>query len=929
VSSRATPLHGREREVACLREHLGRLRAGRGTTWLIEGGAGLGKSRMLEEVISASQAGGFAVGHGVAEAGHAAIQLGVLMHALFDEPRAPLERASVEPRALPEQRHWLLQDIRALLEQAALRQPIVVCLDDLQWADSGTLAALRILPARLAPLPVGWVLAFRPGGGAGLDRTVADLLRDGAGQTTLEPLDHAAIADVAADVLGAAPDGDIIALAEGAHGNPFWLIELLSGLRDERLVAIDAGRATLGEGQLPRRLGETMRRRLRLMSPAARDVAAVAASMGRCFTIAQLAAVLDVPASTLLHPVDELLATELLSERGGQLGFSHDLNREAVRASQPPSAARALDRQVAAALLAAGPLPVEVAVQLASSAAPGDEVAVTTLMKASDALASTDPVQAAGLARRALDLTSEQHPLRGPLVARAVVLLHAAGRSEEAMALADGALRQALLAEQEAQVRLSIANLFSASPDMRAESCRRALALPGLPPDLQARLLAQLLQNLVEAGRTDQAEQLLDQAREVVAGARDSAARFTLELAEARLSYTRDLFETALARIDSSLRSGIGAGEHSRELCARQLRCEILTVLDRHEEAFAAAADDIRSAQRARRAWAIHLFETFRGRQLVQLGQLADAAAALEGRFAAADAHLIVGVRDAASVVALGRVAIHTGNRSQAAITAAIATVMMRSGLPGVQRHAAWLLSLQAQARGDAAEARRWLGALGEKERLSIFPLVPLDPTDDPQLVRIALGAGDRELAQTVAEAAGRRHQANPGAAATFASATHARGLLTGDTALLAQAVAALETGPRQLAMASALEDLAVAEARAGRPHQAVTALDRALASYAACGASWDQARVRRRLRRLGVRRRLASERRPANGWAAMTESEVAVVQLVASGLTNKEVAERLYISPHTASGHLRHAFEKLGINSRVALTRIVAEQAG
>jgi DNA-binding CsgD family transcriptional regulator len=59
-----------------------------------------------------------------------------------------------------------------------------------------------------------------------------------------------------------------------------------------------------------------------------------------------------------------------------------------------------------------------------------------------------------------------------------------------------------------------------------------------------------------------------------------------------------------------------------------------------------------------------------------------------------------------------------------------------------------------------------------------------------------------------------------------------------------------------------------------------------------------------------------------------MTASEVAVVQLVASGLTNKEVAERLYISPHTASGHLRHAFEKLGINSRVALTRIVAEHA-
>ena len=56
-----------------------------------------------------------------------------------------------------------------------------------------------------------------------------------------------------------------------------------------------------------------------------------------------------------------------------------------------------------------------------------------------------------------------------------------------------------------------------------------------------------------------------------------------------------------------------------------------------------------------------------------------------------------------------------------------------------------------------------------------------------------------------------------------------------------------------------------------------------------------------------------------------MTDSELAVARLVADGLTNREVAERLYVSPHTVSGHLRHAFEKLGINSRVALTHIVS----
>ena len=308
-----------------------------------------------------------------------------------------------------------------------------------------------------------------------------------------------------ADVLGAAPDDPLLALAEGIQGNPFFLLELLSGLREDHLVSLDAGHATLVEARLPLRVRESMRRRLARMSPAARNAAAVAASMGRRFTVAQLAAVLEVPASALLDPVQELIGSELLADGGQMLSFTHDLNREAVRASQPSSAVHALDRQVASALLAAGALPVEVATQLASSAVPGDEVAITTLMKASDVLASTDPGQGADLARRALDLTTEAHPLRGPLVARAAILLSAAGRSEEAKAFADSALRQALPARQEAEVRLSIASLFSISPEVRAESCRRALDLPGMPADVRARLLVQLFYSLVVAVRPDQA----------------------------------------------------------------------------------------------------------------------------------------------------------------------------------------------------------------------------------------------------------------------------------------------------------------------------------------------------------------------------------------------------------------------------------------
>jgi len=922
------PLRGRDGELASLRHHLARLRDGAGTSWLLEGAPGLGKSRLVEHAAAAARDSGFTVGHGVAQPGDAAVELAVLMDALFGGPEPVLDRSALgDSHASREQRYWLLQDIQALLEQAALRRPILICLDDLQWADSGTRAALRTLPARLASLPVGWILAFRPvEAGSDLDRAVAELLRDGAERTVLGPLDAAAVAEVITDVLGATPGQALLALAEGMRGSPFLLLELLAGLREDRLVSLDGGRATLTEARLPRRVRESMRRRLARMSPAARTVAAVAASMGRRFTVAQLAAVLEVPASALLDPVAELIGGELLAEGLQMLSFTHDLNREAVRASQPSSAVDALDRQVASALLTAGALPVEVATQLAAGAAPGDELAITTLMKASDALASTDPGQAADLARRALDLTTEHHPLRGPLVARVTILLSAAARGEEGRSFADSALRQALPAVQEAQVRLSVASLFSISPEVRAESCRRALELAGVPPDLRARLLVQLFYSLVVAVRPDQAEEQLEEVRRAVEQTGDRAARFILELAESAFQYTRGNFEAALTLADAALRTSADVGGDPRLWLARDFRSRILAVTDRFDEALAAATEGVRAAQQARQGRPLQLFEANRARQLLQRGNLADAAAALEGRFSPDDAHLVTSVLEADAVVVLARIALHTADQRQTELTAAIARVMLRCGIPGVERHAAWLLALQAHAEGDPVQARRWLIARGEKERLSLFPLFPLDPADDPQLVRIALASEDRELAESATAAAEGRAGLNPGVPAFLASASHARGLLTGDPGPLAEAVSLFEAGQRRLALASALEDLAVAQLRAGRGDGAIAALDRALVIHAACGARRDLARVRQRLKRLGVQRRLAAERRPATGWAALTESELTVVRLVADGLTNREVAERLYVSPHTVSGHLRHAFEKLGINSRVVLTRLAAQ---
>ena len=918
-------VRGRDAELTILGQHLDQLLSGVGAVVLVEGGAGLGKSRLVGEVAAMARRLSIRVGCGVADPADAVVQLSVLMEALFEGPSPILERTALgDAHASPEQRYWLLQDLEALLEGAALNGPLLVCLDDVQWADSGTAAALRALPSRLATVPIGWVIALRPGQGSPQVRSAVDYLEDqGAARIALGPLDQAGVAQMAADVLGAEPDSELLRMAERPAGSPFLLVELLSGLREEGLVRVESGRAELVEWRLPHRVSQSMRLRLERMSDSARQVATVAAALGRRFSLDDVAAMLNLSPSELLTPVDELIHADLLAEGDGRLMFGHDLILEAVRASVPVSVRRSLDRQAASVLLAGGALPVEVATQLAESAEPGDEVAVTTLLKAAEALGATDPGSAADLSQRALELAPRRHSLLGPLVAQTAVWLHAAGRGEEAKAFADSALHQAFPPEQEAEVRLSIAGMFALSSDVRAEECRQALALPGLPANLRARHLALLFHNLVTAGRRDDARAMLEAATLAVRTSDEVTGLFALQLAESGLMYAEGDFPGALQMVETALRTGLRTSDDTRGHLTYQWRCDLLTVVDRLDESLQMSTEGVASAQRDRQGWALSIFETGRGRQLLQMGRLADAAAALEGQLTVDMAPQIVSVLDAAGVVALGRVAIHMGDPGLSRQAREIAEVMLGQSAPSVRRHAAWLLALQEMATGGPARAHEWLRALGEEERMGIVPLFPMDVADEARLIRIALAVQDDELAAHAANAAHCRAQLNPQIRSIAAAAAHAKGLLEHNCKDLAEAVALYEGGPRPLACAAALEDLGIATVDEGDADDAVEVLGRALELYAQAGAAWDAGRVRGRLRALGVRRRLVAAQRPGRGWAAMTDSELVVARLVAQGLTNREVAERLFVSQHTVSGHLRHVFAKLDVNSRVELTRL------
>jgi DNA-binding CsgD family transcriptional regulator len=196
------------------------------------------------------------------------------------------------------------------------------------------------------------------------------------------------------------------------------------------------------------------------------------------------------------------------------------------------------------------------------------------------------------------------------------------------------------------------------------------------------------------------------------------------------------------------------------------------------------------------------------------------------------------------------------------------------------------------------------------------------DPDGAVLLVRGALAEGDHERAAALADATRRLAAATPDQPNMAAAADHARGLIHQDSALLEQVVGRYTTAR---ARATALEDAGRAQ---GSQASAVALLNQAYALYEELGSAECAARVRAELRALGTRLcHWTHQDRPAFGWDSLTDTERTITDLVAQGLSNRQVASRVFLSTHTVAFHLRHVFWKLGVTSRVQLARMAAEQ--
>ncbi|MEV6552303.1 AAA family ATPase [Streptomyces sp. NPDC051597] len=924
------PLRGRDTEMAFIEARLDALGRGEGGIVRVGGPAGIGRSRILAEAAATARRRGMRVFEGAAEPDEQFVPLGPLLEGVLggEEPLSGAQRLR-DLATTPGQRFWLLQEMGERLREATRTGPLLVVLDDLQWCDDLTLLSFHTLAAGLSSHPILWLVAVRGGSVSAGVRTTLDRIRQaGAHELVLGALGERAVARITEDVLGAPAGPDVLHLAHRAQGVPQLLIEVLGSL-DEEAVTIDDGTAGLSaEVPAPRVLPSVVRR-LDELSGEARELVRTAAAVGGPVTVALLAELLGRSSAALITAVREALDADLLAEHGDRLVFRHDLIREAVEAALPLSLRQALQRRVAGLPPGSAAFPLARPARSAGTAGQRDAAEAERLRTAAADLAAIAPGPAAERSLRALELTAADAVERPRVIAETIPLLWQTGRAAQARELGSSALTAGTLGpEDEARIRLALARL--AVPFDFCEGVRQAragAALPGISVAARGQLLATLAVCLSMSGEHAAAEEVAARAWQSAAAAGDRTAEATLTTVRSALSFHRMDLAEAFRQAERSAALADALGVSTSLWVPEALWHALLShTVGRTAQALAAAEEGIRITGEQGRTAATRMWLMTRSRILLEAGRLTEARADAEAASEAADGLGAGSLADVTIRYVMMRVALHTDDRATARAYAAEARRMRGDGAPVVRHFGSWMLALMADFEGRPDRAMAELDdvmAAPAADRPAYAGLI--DPADAPVLVRLALRAGAHERAAQAVVLAERRAALNPGLTFLAATAAHARGLLDNDLAPLVRAVRLYEDCPRVLARASALED-AGRKLAATRRSEAVPYFDTALTLYARAGAERDVVRVRRRLRAAGVRRR-PSTSGPGGAWPELTAAETRVVRLVARGLTNRQAAEHLSLSPHTVSSHLRRAFTKLDVTSRGELTRLVEQR--
>jgi len=935
-------LVGRDSELALIERRLADAAAGAGQLLFVAGEAGIGKTRLLGSAARRAQRSGFAVVRAAAFPGDVQSFAGVLLDlasSLASAQEPPLSDMGriLASRTLPagrgdahHRRRLLVQDLADAIVGAHVGRPLLIILEDLHWADELSLDVLGHLAARLADRAVLVAGAYRS------DelyprlpmrqlraRLVGQRLAE---EIRLPRLTLDQTASMTSATLGRpAPAQVVAAIQERSDGIPLHIEELLAAITDDALTPQSS--AAVQAAAVPDTLGDAVLGRAQHLSAAARDVASAAAVIGRSFDFDLLTAVTGATPDEVADALRELQDAYFVlpGADADSFDFRHALIRDTLYADVGLAQRRRLHERVARTAVARGYRDAFVSAHFEQAGQPR-EAYRHAMNAAAEATLISAHGEALELYRRAV------RNVPGELPASARARLFAALGGEAAAAddntAADEAYRMAHeLAAEAGDVRaaaalvprmVAVGHLLGHGLTSRVGALQAALdSLAGLPETdrERARLRAGMADVYMLDRRLDEAidhgERSLEESQRVgdeQTTLNTAATLGSVLVFAGRMDEGWRMLEDTIAR---------AASTHQEAEAARGFRMltSSASVLVEYDRAERWMADGIRYAEKVelwnhRHYMASHLAH-------VQWCTGHWAAAAQTAQQALADGRGGITTRITAQYV-LGYLALGRGDWDTATRLLEEAFTLGER-MAELQRHSPplWGLAEAARCQGDhetalARCARGYQASASVTDAAYLFPYLLTG-------VRAHLAVGQISAAEDWLDrvSAILTARAIPG---TLPAIEHGRGLILlshGDVSAAHQALesarAEWQARRRFWEGTWALLDVAAAAVRARRHGEADQLADQARTAAATAGARplADAAAQFLTSLRLG---------RPAPAWHPLSDREFEIARLIADGLTNKQIAERLFLAPKTISAHVAHILTKLGAARRAEI---------